>query len=87
LSNHTGRVRQWHAHLTRELGPVSANHAARIMRAIYRHKARESEHTLSMADMPTLVVQMNKEKPREVDMAPSDFRRWASDLALKSPLG
>jgi hypothetical protein len=41
-----------------------------------------------MADMPTLAAQMNKERPREVDMAPSDFRRWASDLAaIKSPLG
>jgi integrase len=57
-------VHDWHAKMTIEHGPVAANAAARVVRAVYRHAARLTRG-LPPA-LPTSGVDFNKEQAREV---------------------
>ena len=40
MSTQPGAIAKWHREATRAAGPVSANHAARVLRAAYRRAAR-----------------------------------------------
>jgi integrase len=65
-------IHDWHAKLTIEAGPVAANAAARVVRAVYRHAARLSRG-LPPA-LPTSGVDFNKEQAREVTA--KELRSW-----------
>jgi integrase len=74
ISNSPQIVADWHARLTIDAGPVSANSAARVLRAVYRHAMRLNRG-LPLA-LPTSGVGFNKEQAREVSA--KELRSWAA---------
>jgi integrase len=73
MSGVPNAVADFHAKLTIEVGPVAANHCARVIRAVYRHAMR-TNRGLPLA-LPTSGVDFNVEQRREV--ATRDFKAWA----------
>ena len=73
MSGAPNAVADFHAKLTIEVGPVAANHCARVTRAVYRHAMR-TNRGLPLA-LPTSGVDFNVEQRREV--ATRDFKAWA----------
>jgi hypothetical protein len=65
----------WHTKVTRIHGPVSANRACELIRAVYNHRAAR-DVTLSLERIPTSSVQWNKEEAAQVALAPDDFKKW-----------
>jgi integrase len=85
LSNSPAVIRDWHVKITGENGPVSANHAAKIVRAIYKH-ASKLNRSLPPA-LPTSAVVYNEEVPRETGLAFTDFPKWADTWRkIESPI-
>jgi len=74
-ANSPEAVEEWHAKMTRKHGPVSANHAARLIRATYKRRAAR-DVTLSLDRLPTSSVQWNKEEPVQHALASRDFAKW-----------
>jgi len=68
-------VEVWHAKVTRIHGPVSANRACELIRATYNHRAAR-DVSLSLDRIPTSSVQWNKEEPKQIGLAPEDFKKW-----------
>jgi integrase len=75
MANSPEAVEDWHAKLTRKHGPVSANHAARLIRATYKRRAAR-DVTLSLDRLPTSSVQWNKEEASQHALAPNAFVGW-----------
>jgi integrase len=75
MANSPEAVEEWHAKMTRKHGPVSANHAARLIRATYKRRAAR-DVTLSLERLPTSSVQWNKEEASQVALAAKDFPKW-----------
>ena len=75
MANSPEAVEEWHAKMTRKHGPVSANHAARLIRATYKRRAAR-DVTLSLDRLPTSSVQWNKEEPVQHALASRDFAKW-----------
>jgi hypothetical protein len=63
ISADPAAVADWHKKTSRDHGPVSANRAAQVLRACYRHTAR-LDRTLPPFN-PTSAVKFNSEAPRE----------------------
>jgi hypothetical protein len=72
MANSPEAVEEWHAKMTRKHGPVSANHAARLIRATYKRRAAR-DITLSLDRLPTSSVQWNKEEPSQHALASRDI--------------
>jgi integrase len=84
MSSSPRAVKDWHTELTKRAGSTSSNHAARVLRATYRHAAKLSRD-LPMHD-PTSGVRWNKETPRQAGMNFSDFPKWfAAWQLIESP--
>jgi integrase len=73
MSGAPNAVADFHAKLTIEVGPVAANHCARVIRAVYRYAMR-TNRGLPLA-LPASGVDFNVEQRREV--ATRDFKAWA----------
>jgi integrase len=76
MSNSPEAVRDWHREISKSAGPVSANRAAAVMRACYRH-ASKLNRSLPPA-LPTSAVAFNQETPRETGLEFSDYPKWAA---------
>jgi integrase len=76
LSHNPAIVRDWHEKITREAGPISANRAAEVLRACYRHAAR-LDRSLPPA-LPTSAVSFNPETPSQAGLGQKQFSAWAS---------
>ena len=74
LANNPMMVREWHERATREAGPISANRAAEVLRACYRH-ARKLNRALP-PDLPTSGIVFNAETPSQRGLAFKDFPKW-----------
>lgn len=74
ISNSPQAVADWHAKLTIDAGPVAANSAARVVRAVYRYAMRLNRG-LPLA-LPTSGVDFNKEQAREVSA--KELRPWGA---------
>jgi integrase len=70
-----GEVEEWHAKVSRKHGPVSANRAAELVRAAYKHRAKR-DVTLSLERLPTSSVQWNKEEPAQVGIESNGWKAW-----------
>lgn len=68
-------VEAWHAKITRVNGPISANRAAQLVRAAYKHRAKRDVN-LSLDRLPTSSVQWNKEEPAQLAIAPDGWQAW-----------
>src|SRR5665213_618054 len=85
LSDYPKIMKEWHEKVTREAGPVTANRAAEVVRACYRHQ-RKSNRSLP-PDMPTSGIQFNTEAPSEKALAPKAFPKWrAAWEKIESPI-
>ncbi len=71
-------VAKWHRSVTRDNGPVSANHAARVVRAAYK-RAAKLDLTLPMRD-PCAAVEYNDETPAQKAMPFKSFPAWLDAL-------
>ncbi|MGD0023612.1 MAG: tyrosine-type recombinase/integrase [Xanthobacteraceae bacterium] len=74
LSDNPALVRDFHRDVTREAGPISANHCCRVLRACYRNVAR-LDHSLPVA-LPTSAVRFNPETPSQVSLPFDQFPAW-----------
>jgi integrase len=77
LSDDPAAVAKWHRQMTKDHGAVSADHAAKIVRAIYR-RALKLDRTLPQA-LPTSGVTFNPDVHGESTsggLAPRDFPAW-----------
>jgi integrase len=73
MSDNPAAVRDWHADLAAR-APVSANHAARVVRAVYRHAARLNRSL--PPGLPTSAVRFAKEVPRQAGMPFETWPKW-----------
>ncbi|MBR0989118.1 hypothetical protein JQ580_00110 [Bradyrhizobium japonicum] len=67
-------VADWHKKVTRAHGPVSANHAARIVRAVYKRAGRRDRSL--PAYLPTSAVEFNSERPSQKALPFKSFPAW-----------
>jgi integrase len=75
LTNSPDNVADWHVEVTKDNGPVSANHCARLVRATYKRAARRD---ISLpARLPTSAVEFNDETPSQKAL---DFKKFPSWL-------
>lgn len=88
LSHAPDQMADWHQEIAKKHGGTSANHIARIIRAVYRRQAkRDPTRKLSLADAPTSAVKLAKVKPEQKGLAAADFPAWYAALqAIKSPV-
>jgi integrase len=85
MSGSPAAVRDWHAKVTKDAGPTTANRCVQTMRACYRHASRLNR-SLPVA-LPTSAVVMNVEKPSQKALAFADFPRWrAAWSEIESPV-
>lgn len=69
-----GAVSSWHAEVTKENGPVSANHCARVIRATYK---RASRLDVSLPQrLPTSAVEFNEESAKQDALPFKSFPAW-----------
>ena len=74
LANSPDAVSDWHGDVTKNNGPVSANHCARVLRATYKRAARRD---ISLPGrLPTAAVEFNEEKPSQKALDFKKFRAW-----------
>jgi integrase len=74
LANSPDAVADWHADATRNNGPVSANHCARVLRATYKRAARRD---ISLPQrLPTSAVEFNDETPSQKALDFKKFPAW-----------
>ena len=87
-------VADWHKEVVRKHGATSANHCARVIRAMYKRRAG-LDRTLNIAFLPTSGVRLAKEKGEQKGMIAADFPAWfvadnpepnAQGLPLGEPL-
>jgi integrase len=72
MSESPGEVADW----VRGIGAVSsANHCARLLRAIYRYRTKR-DLTLSKVNLPTAAVEMRKEKMEQKGITAETFPAW-----------
>lgn len=74
LSDAPADVAVWHRKITKDHGPVTANQAAKIMRAAYRRAAR-LDRSLPPG-LPTSAVEFNEEHRSQKALAFGDFPKW-----------
>jgi len=85
LSNTPGIVADWHEKNTEAAGPISANRAAEVLRACYRHALKLDRHL--PAALPTSGIVFNSEHPHGGGIAPREFPKWADAWrAIESPV-
>lgn len=74
LANSPDAVADWHVDVTKNNGPVSANHCARVLRATYKRAARRD---ISLpARLPTSAVEFNDETPSQKALDFKKFPAW-----------
>lgn len=73
LSNSPQLVHDWHVKLSKKL-PVTANSAARLLRAAYRRSAR-LDRSLPVA-LPTSAVELNREEPAQTALSFNRYAEW-----------
>ncbi|MGA8820538.1 MAG: tyrosine-type recombinase/integrase [Xanthobacteraceae bacterium] len=74
LVNEPALLRDWHRKLTKDNGPVSANHALRLIRAAYKYAAK-LDVTLPERN-PCSAVEWNDEEPKQSAMPFKEFPAW-----------
>jgi integrase len=85
MSGSPAAVRDWHAKVTKDAGPTTANRCVQTMRACYKHAAKLNR-SLPVA-LPTSAVVMNTEKPSQKALAFEDFPKWkAAWDKIESPV-
>jgi integrase len=83
LSANPAAVEQWHREISQK-SPVAANHAAKILRAVYKRAAR-IDRTLPPHN-PTSAVEFNTETRSQKALKFSDFPKWfAAWQKIESP--
>ena len=86
MSERPDDVEDWHRAAAKEHGPTSANHAARVLRALYRRRAKR-DLALSKVNLPTAAVEMHAERRAQKGMTVADFPSWfAAWKAIESPV-
>ncbi len=75
MSERPDAFADWHALMVKKHGPVSGNHAARIVRALYKKRTRR-DLKLSKVNLPTAAVDFAIEAREKKGMAPADFHGW-----------
>jgi integrase len=84
MSQRPDIVSDWHAELYKQT-PVSADHCARIIRAIYRREARR-DRSLPPA-LPTSAIEFTKYEPSQVALDFKAYPAWRKAWeALESPV-
>jgi integrase len=84
MSHRPDIVSDWHAELYKQT-PVSADHCARIIRAIYRREARR-DRSLPPA-LPTSAIEFTKYEPSQVALDFKAYPAWRKAWeALESPV-
>jgi integrase len=78
ISNSPEGVRDWHLELSKKRGPVQANNAARLLRAIYRH-AQKFNRSLPPIH-PATGVQWNKQERANRAIPFAEFPAWAAQV-------
>jgi integrase len=75
LSDAPDDVRKWHERLTDGVGAVTANKCVKLVRATYRHAAKNIRGL--PPELPTSAVKLNDEDRPDLGMTPAQFRKWA----------
>ena len=86
LSERPDDVEDWHRLAVKQHGATSANHAARVLRALYKRRAKR-DLSLSKVNLPTAAVEMHAERREQKGMASKDFPAWfVAWQAIESPV-
>jgi integrase len=85
MSERPDVVAKWHRDVVKRSGPTSANHCARIIRAMYKRRTK-LDLSLSKVNIPTSGVEMHKEAGEQKGLGVRDFPKWFEAWeAIKSP--
>ena len=86
MSERPDAIADWHAKQVKLVGATSANHAVRIIRALYRRRSKR-DLRLSKVNLPTAAVDFAIEKREKKGMAPAAFPAWFTAWEnLKKPV-
>ncbi len=75
MSERPDAIADWHAEQVKIVGATSANHAVRIIRALYRKRSKR-DLRLSKVNLPTAAVDFAVERREKKGMRPTDFPAW-----------
>ena len=84
MSERPDAIADWHAETVKRHGATSANHAVRIVRALYRKRAKR-DLRLSKVNIPTAAVDFAVERREKKGMAPAAFPAWYAALKELRP--
>jgi integrase len=74
LANRPDIVADWHAETVKKHGQTSADHCARIIRAMYK---RQAKRDISLpARLPTSAVEFKQYQPSQVALDFTDYPKW-----------
>jgi len=79
MANEPRAMKEWHARLTTDAGPVTANHCCRVIRAMYKYAAKLNRALPPFH--PCSAVEFNLEDPEETAMPFDQFPSWAQAVA------
>jgi hypothetical protein len=88
MSERPDALADWHESMVKKHKAVSANHAARIVRAVYRRRAKR-DLTISKVNLPTAAIDFAPQRRRakgEGGMAPADFPGWFKMWGVLPPI-
>ena len=75
MSERPDAIADWHAEQVKTVGATSANHAVRIIRALYRKRSKR-DLRLSKVNLPTAAVDFAVERREKKGMRPTDLPAW-----------
>jgi len=79
LSDNPVMSEELHTKLTKERGPIQANHALQLLRIIYRSQAKR-DRTLVLGHHPCTSVKWNPEKPADAAIPSALMLAWRAQL-------
>lgn len=87
LSENTRGVAERHREISERHGGVTANHAMKVLRAIYNHARKTRMERGLPAEGPTDAVRFNNETRRDTGMDSAELAAWHRQLrALPNPI-
>jgi len=78
-------VAAWHASITAENGPYEANHAGRLLRAVYHHAQKLDRNLPALP--PTTGILWNPERGADAAIPLDELPKWSKQVAaLENPI-
>ncbi len=85
MSERPDAVADWHEAAAKQVGPTSANHAARVIRALYKRRTKR-DLSLSKANNPVAAVEFRPERGEQKGLDVRDFPKFKAAVEKLPPI-